>query len=387
MIGARGGASPLPWSNEMARVLIVDDEDLIRRMLARLLKRAGHDIELAESTRTARVRLECETFDLVLSDVNMPGESGLDLVRYVLMNHPGTAAVMVTGVDDPTIAEAALEIGAYGYIIKPFETNEVLINVANALRRRALEIENRGHRTRLESLVAERTAELERTIHALEAISEELRGSREETIQRLALAAEFRSDETAFHIRRMSLYCELLAKRVGMSDRHAELIRIASPMHDIGKIGTPDSILMKRGRLTPDEFEIMKRHAEIGYRILVGSNSEMLMLAAEIAWTHHEKWDGSGYPRGLVGEEIPLEGRITALCDVFDALTTARCYKPAFSVEDSRALMNAGRGHHFDPELYDVFWEHIDEFLAIKRLYDDPPQKEAATASEAPAPG
>ena len=371
----------------MARVLIVDDEDLIRRMLARLLKRAGHDIELAESARAARVRLEAETFDLVLSDVDLPGESGLDLVRYVLLHHPSTAAVMVTGVDDPTIAEAALDIGAYGYIIKPFETNEVLINVENALRRRTLEIENRNHRNRLESLVADRTAELERTIDALETIIEELRGSREETIQRLALAAEFRSDETAFHIRRMSLYCELLAKRIGMSERHAELIRIASPMHDIGKIGTPDSILMKRGRLTPDEFEIMKRHAEIGYRILVGSSSEMLMLAADIAWTHHEKWDGSGYPRGLVGEEIPLEGRITALCDVFDALTTARCYKPAFTVEDSRALMDAGRGSHFDPELYDVFWEHIDEILAIKRLYDDPPQKqavEAATATAAP---
>ena len=357
----------------MARLLIVDDEDLIRRMLVRLLKRIGHDVEQAESAIAAKARLELEAFDLVLTDVNMPGESGLDLVRHVLANFPDTAAVMVTGVDDPETAETALQIGAYGYIIKPFETNEVLINVMNALKRRALEIENRSHRTRLEALVAERTVALEQTIRKLEDISEELRGSREETIQRLALAAEFRSDETAFHIRRMSLYCELLARRLGLSERHAELIRIASPMHDIGKIGTPDSILMKRGRLTPDEFEIMKRHAEIGHRILSGSNSEMLQLAADIAWNHHEKWDGSGYPRGLRGEEISFEGRIVALCDVFDALTTARCYKPAFSLADSRALMDAGRGSHFDPAIFDMFWKHIDEFMAIKSAYDDPP--------------
>lgn len=369
----------------MTRILIVDDEDLIRRMLARLLKRQGFDTTIADSAAAARALLAEQSFDLVLSDVNMPGESGIDLVRHVLGHYPDTAAVMVTGVDDPEIAEAALAIGAYGYIIKPFETNEVLINVANALRRRTLEIENRGHRSRLELLVAERTAALEETIRDLEQIRDELNGSREETIQRLALAAEFRSDETAFHIRRMSLYCELLARHLGLGDDRAEQIRIASPMHDIGKIGTPDSILMKRGRLTPEEFTAMKRHAEIGYRILHGSNSEMLQLAAEIAWTHHEKWDGSGYPRGLVGEEIPLEGRIVALCDVFDALTSARCYKPAFSVEKSREIMLEGRGRHFDPQLYDVFWAHIDEVLAIKDRYDDPPIAEHGTEVQAAA--
>jgi putative two-component system response regulator len=359
----------------MTRILIVDDEDLIRRMLGRLLKRNGYDCTLADCARAARVELDSAPFDLVLSDVNMPGESGLELVRHVLTNFPDTAAVMVTGVDDPGIADVAIAIGAYGYIIKPFETNEVLINVTNALRRRELEIENRGHRIRLETLVAERTVALKHTIEQLEAISDELRGSREETIQRLALAAEFRSDETAFHIRRMSLYSELLARHAGSSERECELIRIASPMHDIGKIGTPDSILMKRGKLDPAEFDIMRRHAEIGYRILHGSSSEMLMLAADIAWTHHEKWDGTGYPRGLVGEAISFAGRITAICDVFDALTSARCYKPAFTVEHSRQIMDEGRGKHFDPALYDLFWLHIDEVLTIRVAYDDPPSK------------
>ncbi len=356
----------------MPPLLIVDDEDLIRRMLGRMLRRKGYDVTLAGSAKEAREALKAQTFELVLSDVNMPGESGLDLVHFITETYPDTAAVMVTGVDDPKIANTALEVGAYGYIIKPFETNEVLINVANALRRRTLEIENRRYRTYLEQTVQERTRDLQHAVVELEAASSELRNSREETIQRLARAAEFRSDETALHIRRMSLYCELLAKKAGLGDRAAELIRIASPMHDIGKIGTPDRILMKAGKLTADEFEIMRQHAEIGYRILNGSSSEMLQLAAKIARSHHEKWDGSGYPQGLVGEDIPLEGRICAVADVFDALTSARCYKPAFSVEKSRAIMEEGRARHFDPALLDLFWEHLDEFLEIKAAYVDP---------------
>lgn len=356
----------------MPTILIVDDEDLIRRMLGRMLRRRGFDTTLAGSAAEARELLAEREFDLVLSDVNMPGESGLDLVRYAMETYPDTAAVMVTGLDDPQIASTALKIGAYGYIIKPFETNEVLINVANALRRRTLELENRRYRAYLEDTVQERTRDLQAAVENLKAAGTELRVSQEETIQRLARAAEFRSDETALHIRRMCLYCELLARHAGLPEKRCELIRIASPMHDIGKIGTPDSILMKKGRLTPEEFEIMKNHAEIGYRILAGSSSEMLQLAANIAQTHHEKWDGSGYPRGLKGDEIPIEGRICAIADVFDALTSKRCYKDAFSVARSREIMDEGRGRHFDPDLLDLFWEHVDEVLVIKARYVDP---------------
>ena len=355
----------------MTRVLIVDDEDLIRRMLGRLLKRHRYDCTLACSAREARDRLAEQDFALVLSDVNMPGESGLDLVRYVLGNHPDTAAVMVTGVDDPDIANTALSIGAYGYIIKPFETNEVLINVANALRRRALEIENRAHREYLEQTVQERTVELRQAVEKLEATTAELANSREDTIQRLARAAEFRSDETAQHVRRMSLHCELLARAAGFDDKGCELMRIASPMHDIGKIGTPDAILEKKGKLTVEEFEIMKEHADVGYRILAGSKSDMLQLAAEIAGSHHEKWNGAGYPRGLVGKAIPLSGRIAAIADVFDALMNPRCYKPVFSLEKSRDIMTEGRGTHFDPNLLDLFWEQLDEVMAIQIRYAD----------------
>ena len=362
----------------MPPLLIVDDEDLIRRMLGRLLGRHGYECTLAANAREAREKLEEGRFELVLSDVNMPGESGIDLVRHVLANHPDTAAVMVTGVDDPGVATAVLELGAYGYIIKPFETNELLINVSNALRRRTLEIENRRHRESLEQTVEARTAALQRMVRNLETAKVELMVSREETIQRLARAAEFRSDETAQHIRRMSIYCELLAREAGMSERMCELLRIASPMHDIGKIGTPDRILMKEGRLTPEEFEVMKQHAEIGFRILNGSNSEMLQLAADIAMTHHEKFDGSGYPRGLSGTNIPIHGRITAIADVFDALMSARCYKSAYPLERTLRIMSDGRGSHFDPELLRLFIGRIDDVMKIQHEYADPGTKASA---------
>jgi putative two-component system response regulator len=236
-----------------------------------------------------------------------------------------------------------------------------------------LEIENRAHREYLEHTVAERTHELRRAFERLEETSTELAQSREDTIQRLARAAEFRSDETAQHIRRMSLYCELLARALGQDPARCELIRIASPMHDIGKIGTPDSILLKEGKLTAEEFDRMKKHAIVGYRILADSSSEMLQMAAEIAYTHHEKWAGAGYPRGLVGEGIPLTGRIAAIADVFDALMNPRCYKPAFSLEKTRAIMDEGAGQHFDPSLLNLFWDQLEEVMAIQTRYADTP--------------
>ena len=249
-------------------------------------------------------------FALVLSDVNMPGESGIDFTREVLAHYPETAVVMVTGIDDRSYAEIAIELGAYGYVLKPFKPNELIINVNNALRRRTLEIENRDHREMLEQTVLERTAALRETIAQLERSDTELRRLREETIRRLSWAAEFRNQETGEHIVRMSLYCALLARLAGLDAERAELIRIASPMHDVGKIGIPDRILLKPGRLTDDEREVMEAHTEMGHRILAGSEVELLDLAAEIALTHHERIDGSGYPRGLAGDAIPIEGRI-----------------------------------------------------------------------------
>jgi putative two-component system response regulator len=355
------------------RILIVDDEASIRRQLDRLLTAQGYVCTQAADAEEARWHLKEKQFALVLCDVNMPGESGLDLAKHVLlMEFPFTAAVMVTGLDDPAIADVALKNGAYGYIIKPFESNEVLINVANALRRRQLEIEHQSYLDRLEDTVMLRTESLRRKIRQLEQAQDELRLSREETVQRLALAAEFRDNDTARHLQRMSHYCELLARRHGLDAERCELIRIASPMHDIGKIGTPDHILLKPGKFSPDEYAAIMKHAEMGRHILDGSEAELLRLAATIAWTHHEKFDGTGYPRKLAGEQIPLEGRIAAIADTFDALTSPRVYKPAFSLEQTLDILRDNRGKHFDPSLLDTFLGSMDQVLAVKRQFGDP---------------
>ncbi len=278
------------------RILIVDDEDQIRTLLARLLGAHGYECITAESAAAARRLLKETHVALVLSDVNMPGESGIDFTREVLAHFPDTAVVMVTGMDDRGYADAAIELGAYGYVLKPFKPNELIINVGNALRRRTLEIENRNHREMLEQTVLDRTAALRDTIAQLESSDTELRRLREETIRRLSWAAEFRNQETGEHIVRMSLYCALLARLAGLDAERAELIRIASPMHDVGKIGIPDRILLKPGRLTDDERKVMEAHTEMGHRILAGSQVELLDLAAVMALTHHERIDGTGYP-------------------------------------------------------------------------------------------
>ncbi|MFN2490489.1 MAG: HD domain-containing phosphohydrolase [Actinomycetota bacterium] len=355
-----------------ARLIIVDDEEPIRRMLARLLGRNGYICETAQDAEHARAAMDRQRFDLVLTDMDMPGISGLDLIMQVSQDHPDTATVMVTGMDDTTLAHTALEMGAYGYIIKPFEPNGVLINVANAIRRRNLEVENRNHRVRLEHMVRDRTGELWNAIASLERVEQELRLSQEETIQRLSIAAEFRDNETARHIQRMSAYCGLMASLMGEDTESSEQIRVASQMHDVGKIGIPDNILLKPGPLTPEERTTMQTHCEIGYRILSGSKSELLMRAATIAYTHHERVDGTGYPRGLSEEQIPVEGRIAAITDVFDALTSNRVYKRAFALGKAIETMREGHGTQFDADILDLFLGSLDEVLAIKAKHEDP---------------
>ncbi len=357
--------------SESVDVLVVEDDEHISRFLSRLLEDQGHSCTVAGSAEEARAFLADRSFPLLLCDVNMPGESGLDLVRDILTHRPEIAVLMVTGLDSPTLAHAALDAGAYGYVIKPFKSNEILINVVNALRRRKLEIENRFHRENLEAMVKARTAALQQTLEWLERSQQDLRLSHEETIHRLAMAAEYRDRCTAQHIQRMSHYCALLARRYGLSPERCDLIRTASPMHDIGKIGTPDHVLLKPGKFTPEEFDVIAQHPEIGYRILSGSDAPLLKVAATIAWTHHERFDGTGYPRGIHGATIPLEGRIAAIGDAFDALTTQRVYKPAFSIDKSFALMREHRGTHFDPDLLDLFLDSEQELLAIRANYPD----------------
>lgn len=353
------------------RVLVVDDDEQVCHTLQRLLEREGYSGMAAGDASEARLRLSEQKFDLVLCDVNMPGESGLDLVKHIVDECPETAIVMVTGVDEPAIAAVALETGAYGYVIKPFTHNEVIINVMNALLRRRLEIENRMHREQLVGALRERTAEAWTVINRLEKQDQKLQQSFEDTVRRLALAAELRDEGTARHIERMSRYAHLLAQRLGLPQERCELIRLASRMHDVGKIGVPDRVLRKRGQLTPAEAAIVRCHPEMGHRILAGSGAELLDLAASVAWTHHEKWDGSGYPRGLAGEEIPLEARIATVADIFDALASRRPYRQATPIGRTVEIMRAERGRDLDPAVLDAFLGSLEDMVAIAAEHAD----------------
>lgn len=339
------------------KILIVDDEENVRLLVGRIVAGEGYAHEMAASAEAALARLAVDEYSLLISDINMPGQDGIALLRTVREKYPDLAVIMVTAVDNRLTAKETLAMGAYGYVIKPFERNALIINIVNALRRRDLEIASRRHSEELEALVRLRTKELWQ--------------SRDETIQKLAKAAEFRDNETAQHTVRVGEYCGLLAREMGLADDYCERIRAAAPLHDVGKIGIPDSILLKPGRLTPEEFEIVKTHSEIGYRILGESLSEVLNLGGVISLTHHEKYNGKGYPNGLAGEAIPLVGRIAAIFDVFDALTTKRVYKEAMSVAEAMVIIKEERGQHFDPELVDIFIANLPEIEAIRDKFAD----------------
>jgi putative two-component system response regulator len=350
-----------PSATTPARILIVDDDRHVRALVRRLLERAGYVCETAENGVKAHKLLAVQPFELLVCDLQMPGESGLDVISHVRAAHPDTAAIMVTGVDDEQLAGQALALGAYGYIVKPFSSTDLSIQVLNALRRRQLEIAQRHERERLEDMVEERTGELSRAV-------EDLKRSQEQTVRRLAAAVEARDHETAEHIERVGDYSALVASWLGMSAEHCELIRRSSTLHDVGKIGVADEILLKPGPLTPAERVAMQRHAKIGHDILVGSELDLLDLAATIAWTHHERVDGSGYPRGLAGSEIPLEGRIVAVVDVYDALTSDRPYRRALAPENALALMCTGKGAQFDAIVLDAFLRALHETEPVSVL-------------------
>jgi len=248
------------------------------------------------------------------------------------------------------------------------ETIRVLSIVAQRI---SSEIELLEYNQRLEKTVEDRTRELQKALKDLEEANVEISRAHEEVVFRLALAAEYRDDDTAKHIRRISYYCAAIAKALGLPEHMVRLIRLASPMHDVGKIGTPDHILLKPERLTPEEYEEMKKHTLIGARILGGSSSELLKMAEAIALSHHEKYDGTGYPHGLSGEDIPLVGRIVAVADVFDALTTRRVYKPALPVEEALVIIKKECGSHFDPKVVGAFLSIMDEIIDIKERLKD----------------
>jgi putative two-component system response regulator len=338
-----------------------------------VLERRGHSVQQASNVAEARDQLASETFELVLCDINMAGESGLALVRQVAAELPDTGVVMVTGVDDPEVAAEAIAMGAYGYLVKPFLPNEVLINVDSGLRRRELERGRRAHQDELESKVLSRTTALRQALKRLEEVEIGAQLASEETVARLVTALTLRSEETGAHIERMSRYAAALAAKRGIDTWTDDEFRVAAMLHDVGKIGVPDAILLKPGPLTDDEFAAIRRHAELGASLLGDGGSRVLELGTRIALTHHERWDGSGYPGSLAGETIPIEGRIAAIADVFDALTSQRVYRPALAVDQAMTIMMAERGHQFDPDLLDLFEASVGEMLVIRQGHPDPP--------------
>jgi putative two-component system response regulator len=356
-------------TRKSSELLIVDDDPTLLLWAERVIRDWGYSCESAGDASGARERLSSCAYELVLLDVKMPGESGMQLLPFIRSEYPESAVLMVTGEDSLELAVTAIEHGAYGYMVKPVGAGELLINVIGALHRRRGELANRRLLGELRATLEERSHELEQALQDLLVSDAQVRVSQSETIFRLARLVEFRDEETGRHLHRMSSYCALLARRTGFPEHESDLIRLASELHDIGKIAIPDSILLKRGKLTGEEFEVIKGHAEAGYQMLAGSASEVVEVGAVIARTHHERWDGGGYPRGLAGEEIPLEGRIAAIADVFDALTSDRVYRAALPVKSAIRIMREERGRHFDPRLLDLFFEAMPEIEVIRRTH------------------
>jgi putative two-component system response regulator len=346
------------------RVLIVDDEPVVRRILRQRLLADGYHCEEAGSAKEAMDRLANDSAELVVLDIKMPGKSGVELLPEIKHMYPDTAVIMATAVTDTATAINCMRGGAYDYVAKPFNLDEVAISAQRALEKRRLELENRAYQQHLEKMVAERTAELKQAIGKIKLASLD-------TIHRLARAAEYKDEDTGAHIQRMSQYSAVIARKMGLGDSEVENILYAAPMHDVGKIGIPDHILLKAGSLDADEWEVMKKHTVIGAEILQGSDAEFIRRAEVIALTHHEKWDGSGYPRGLRGPEIPLAGRIVAIADVFDALTSKRPYKTPYSVDKSLNIIRESSGTHFDPDVADAFFAVKDKILMIRIKHKD----------------
>ena len=338
-----------------ARILIVDDEEANVRLLERVLGMAGYQ-HVASTTESHRVLELLETFkpDLILLDLVMPHIDGfkvMELLREVVPHDLYLPVLVLTADATRETRRRALAGGARDFLTKPLDVDEVLLRIANMLDVRFLHLQLADEKEALEHRVRERTLELEESYL--------------ETCERLAMAAEYRDDDTGLHTRRVGQMAGRIAEELGLPTLQVALIERAAALHDIGKIGVPDAILLAPRKLTREEFEIVKTHTSIGAEILSGSRSPLLAMAEQIAWSHHERWDGSGYG-GVVGEHIPLVGRITTVADVFDALTHARPYKEAWPLDEAMAEIDRQRGVQFDPQAVDAFMDvHEHGFVTV----------------------
>jgi response regulator RpfG family c-di-GMP phosphodiesterase len=330
---------------ESARMLVVDDQEANVLLLQRILESGGYrEVTCVTDARDVERIFDELGPDLVLLDLHMPYMGGMEVLELLISKtDPGDyLPILILSADANREAkQACLAKGAKDFLTKPFDAAEVLLRIRNLLETRLLTLELRSYNQTLEAQVRLRTWELEQ--------------ARNDVIERLAVAAEYRDDATGGHIQRVGKLSADLAAALGLPEGEVELIAVAAPLHDVGKIGVSDRILLKPGRLTPIEFDLVKVHPRIGAQILSGENFPLLAMAARIALTHHERWDGTGYPDGLAGEAIPLEGRIVGVADVFDALMAERPYKRAWSLEEAVTEIMAQRGRQFDPDVVDVF--------------------------------
>lgn len=345
------------FPREGVRILIVDDEPANTEFLRHVLRSEGYG-QLVESNDAALAleRFEELDPDLVLLDLMMPGFDGYQFLERVRSRIDGDDYLPILVVTGDTSAEAqrrALSLGARDFLSKPLSPADIRLRVRNSLQTRHLQKQLRAYNLQLEERVSERTRELE--------------AARLEILDRLARAAEYRDDDTGQHTQRVGRVAARLAQVLARPQEEVELLRRAAPLHDIGKIGVPDSILLKEGRLTEQEWAVMEEHTRIGADILSGSRFPLLRMAEEIALVHHERWDGTGYPAGLRGDAIPLVGRVVAVADVFDSLTHARPYKPAWSVKEALAEIESTAGSHFDPAVVEALLRVVQEIAVLGR--------------------
>ena len=344
----------------MHTVLIIDDSEINLTLIKALVLKLGEcDPVLFDNPLKAFEWCKTNVPDLVIVDYMMPDMDGLQFIAAfrALHGRDEIPVLMITANDQKDVRYDALMGGANDFLNKPIERAEFSARSRNMLSLRTGQKYLADRAAHLEAEVAARTADI--------------RDREKELIFRISRAAEFRDPETGAHIQRMAYYSQIIARNLGLTDKQQRLILEAAPMHDVGKIGIPDYILLKPGKLTPEEFEIMKGHSRLGHELLASSSSEIISAGAEIAMTHHEKYDGSGYPHQLSGKAIPIFGRIVAVADVFDALTSERPYKKAWSLEDAVIFLEDGRGKHFDPMCVEAFLAGWDDVVKIRQRFQD----------------
>jgi len=357
------GTTP-PTPSGITRVLIVDDEISTRKLLVAMLREAGVRCKTAACADEGLNVLETESVDAVLSDLQMPGISGMQFLAQVRPRYSHLAFLMITGVDDIQVGIEAMKKGADDYLVKPLQIEVVMASLERALEKKRLQQEVENYRRHLEEMVGERTQQLRSALLQIER-------SYEDTLEALGAAIDLRDSETAGHSRRVAMYSTKIAKELDVAEHELKTIIRGAWLHDIGKLATPDAILLKPGALTQEEWRIMQRHAEIGYDLV--KRIPFLAQAAEIILSHHERWDGSGYPRGLKARDIPLGARVFAVADTVDAMTSDRPYRSALSFEETEEEIRRGSGSRYDSQVANVFLRvGIENWKTMRRSVNRP---------------